>query len=170
MAAILGFFTGYYEEDVVDDKDKTIKDVKGVDVTTTLTSLCSINNCGIPPNDKLVYGNEGAEIRKESSNKRDYNGNVGRVYLLDHSLENNGYTVGWVLNDAFSDCMICAEPFEFLSRARHHCRGCGCLVCDECSQQRAKISQLSRGKLSCRVCDVCAAKNPPDDIWDLHKN
>ena len=40
--------------------------------------------------------------------------------------------VTWVADEAASECMACAEPFSLL-RWRHHCRGCGAVVCDKCS-------------------------------------
>jgi hypothetical protein len=171
MAAILNFLKGGdWEVDDDNSKPITAAHMKGSDIVNTLTSLCNSKNGGIHYCDQIVFGLEGAVIKKEKSFQRHYNGNIGRVYLLDHEGDHNGYKVGWVLDDAFSDCMICAEPFEFLSRGRHHCRSCGMLVCDECSRDKAAIAQLSDDKgTTWRVCDLCVAQHPPDEVWDLNK-
>jgi protein-arginine kinase activator protein McsA len=172
MSAILSFFTGDWDEDEsTEDTRKTGTGgvVKGADIIHTLTSLCNFNNTAIPFCDQVVYGIDGAVMKKEKSFKKHFNGHIGRVYLLDQLQNTNGYQVGWVLDDAYPDCMVCSESFEFLSRGRHHCRSCGILVCDECSKDRASIMQLSNNlKQRWRVCDLCCAQHPPNQIWDLN--
>jgi hypothetical protein len=84
---------------------------------------------------------------------------IARVFM-----RNSDYKVGWVLNDASSECMICSEPFSLIY-TRHHCRACGCLACNECCSQEVNIKQLPARKS--RVCDVCAAKHPDGVEWDL---
>ncbi|OAD75350.1 hypothetical protein PHYBLDRAFT_132627 [Phycomyces blakesleeanus NRRL 1555(-)] len=68
------------------------------------------------------------------------------------------------------DCRRCSRKFGFLVR-RHHCRRCGLIVCDRCSNSRAYLSpsqilqdpslpQESRQVLASqhqRVCDKCYA-------------
>jgi hypothetical protein len=173
MAAILNFLSGDWEADDDDDDERRTKVgsgsvIKGSVIVNTLTSLCSSNNSGIPFCDQLVYGIDGAVIKKEKGFKKHYTGNIGRVYLQEHLESEDGYKVGWVLNDAFPDCMVCGESFEVLHR-RHHCRGCGCLVCAECSRDKANIRQLSENpKITWRVCDLCTCQHPPNAMWDLN--
>lgn len=40
---------------------------------------------------------------------------------------------GWQADSEAAFCVYCNEAFTFLRR-RHHCRHCGTVVCDHCSQ------------------------------------
>lgn len=62
--------------------------------------------------------------------------------------------VGWIVDDAMEDCMICADSFSLFVR-RHHCRSCGNLVCSNCcSPVKLKIQELAvdEPQLVCRQC------------------
>lgn len=48
------------------------------------------------------------------------------------------------------DCRLCQASFMPIFGRKHHCRLCGHLVCDRCSQKRATFSSLAH-----RVCDAC---------------
>ena len=56
------------------------------------------------------------------------------------------------------ECSICNQRFGVIKR-RHHCRLCGALVCDACSEKRADLRQLSSDGAAWgaeeRVCDGC---------------
>lgn len=171
MTAIFNFLKGGEWDEDVRKSVITSFNRPGWDIVNTLTSLCRSKNGSISFCDQITFGIEGAVIKKEKSFQRYFNGNIGRVYLIDHEEDgHNNYKVGWVLDDAFPDCMVCTEPFEFLSRSRHHCRGCGLLVCDECSKEKVVIVQLSEDVgTTWRVCDLCAALHPPDKAWDLNQ-
>lgn len=65
--------------------------------------------------------------------------------------------VGWVINDKLSFCLECLKEFGLWGR--HHCRGCGQLVCSECSSHFAPLSECSElGKL--RMCAKCHPWKP----------
>ncbi|XP_005389684.1 PREDICTED: FYVE, RhoGEF and PH domain-containing protein 2 isoform X2 [Chinchilla lanigera] len=59
----------------------------------------------------------------------------------------------WVRDKMVTMCMRCQEPFNALTRRRHHCRACGYVVCARCSDYRAEL-QYDRGQLH-RVCAAC---------------
>uniref|UniRef100_G1RJY5 FYVE, RhoGEF and PH domain containing 2 n=1 Tax=Nomascus leucogenys TaxID=61853 RepID=G1RJY5_NOMLE len=44
----------------------------------------------------------------------------------------------WVRDKMVTMCMRCQEPFNALTRRRHHCRACGYVVCARCSDYRLK--------------------------------
>ncbi|MES1915807.1 MAG: hypothetical protein MHM6MM_007705, partial [Cercozoa sp. M6MM] len=53
-------------------------------------------------------------------------------------------------------CMSCGASFNVLRR-RHHCRGCGEVVCHTCSTHRVELSHMGiKGRV--RVCDCCACE------------
>ncbi|THU67417.1 hypothetical protein C4D60_Mb05t24410 [Musa balbisiana] len=56
----------------------------------------------------------------------------------------------WVL-DA-SHCQGCASQFTFINR-KHHCRRCGGLFCNTCTQQRMVLR--GQGDSAVRICDPC---------------
>uniref|UniRef100_A0A8C6Z9M5 FYVE, RhoGEF and PH domain containing 2 n=1 Tax=Nothoprocta perdicaria TaxID=30464 RepID=A0A8C6Z9M5_NOTPE len=59
----------------------------------------------------------------------------------------------WVRDNLVTMCMRCKEPFNALTRRRHHCRACGYVVCARCSDYRAEL-QYDRSRLN-RVCQEC---------------
>lgn len=55
------------------------------------------------------------------------------------------------------ECGRCQEPFTMFKR-RHHCRGCGINVCDNCSPDETRLPEgLGYGDTPQRVCKVCVA-------------
>jgi len=59
----------------------------------------------------------------------------------------------WVMDAVRDDCSLCNAKFTFWNR-RHHCRQCGCLVCNRCSQGRVLLVNIDRNS-PVRVCDKC---------------
>jgi len=59
----------------------------------------------------------------------------------------------WVPDISRNNCMVCEIAFSFVRR-RHHCRGCGRLLCSDCS--RWKIPMPNFGffdpQKSCQEC------------------
>jgi hypothetical protein len=77
---------------------------------------------------------------------------IRRVYLKTINFLDYRY-VGWVLDDDMVICMICSEEFSLFTR-RHHCRICGDVICDSCSNQTIYISEI-RETGPVRVCNCC---------------
>ncbi|XP_053151637.1 FYVE, RhoGEF and PH domain-containing protein 1 [Hemicordylus capensis] len=50
-------------------------------------------------------------------------------------------------------CMQCKEPFNALTKRRHHCRACGHVVCGKCSEFRARL--VYDNNRPNRVCTDC---------------
>lgn len=69
------------------------------------------------------------------------------------------YPISWVFNDQYGSCMVCNASFGVL-RWRHHCRGCGYLICADCGPYFRKIPALkeTRGSRLCTVCIVSQAR------------
>uniref|UniRef100_A0A7M4E5P6 FYVE, RhoGEF and PH domain containing 2 n=1 Tax=Crocodylus porosus TaxID=8502 RepID=A0A7M4E5P6_CROPO len=59
----------------------------------------------------------------------------------------------WVRDKLVTMCMRCKEPFNAITRRRHHCRACGYVVCGRCSDYRAEL-QYDPNRLH-RVCQAC---------------
>ncbi|XP_061663459.1 FYVE, RhoGEF and PH domain-containing protein 4-like [Syngnathoides biaculeatus] len=59
----------------------------------------------------------------------------------------------WIRDNEVSVCMKCREPFNALTRRRHHCRACGCVVCWKCSDNKAALA-YDGNKLN-KVCKSC---------------
>ena len=55
----------------------------------------------------------------------------------------------WMGDDEATACLICHKKFTLMIR-RHHCRGCGRLVCSSCAPKRAKDNAAFE-----RRCDAC---------------
>ncbi|XP_062855528.1 FYVE, RhoGEF and PH domain-containing protein 1 isoform X2 [Trichomycterus rosablanca] len=50
-------------------------------------------------------------------------------------------------------CMRCQEPFNSITKRRHHCKACGHVVCGKCSEFRARL--LYDNNRANRVCIDC---------------
>ncbi|XP_053113257.1 FYVE, RhoGEF and PH domain-containing protein 4 isoform X2 [Hemicordylus capensis] len=59
----------------------------------------------------------------------------------------------WIRDNEVTMCMKCKEPFNALTRRRHHCRACGHVVCWKCSDYKAHL-EYDGGKLN-KVCKDC---------------
>jgi FYVE zinc finger len=75
----------------------------------------------------------------------------------------------WVDDDECTKCFSCRKEFSFFLR-KHHCRQCGFVFCDECSDNRKKLTMpairpegVAKTGLV-RVCDVCA-RIPEPTLW-----
>uniref|UniRef100_A0A8C6TP85 FYVE, RhoGEF and PH domain containing 4b n=1 Tax=Neogobius melanostomus TaxID=47308 RepID=A0A8C6TP85_9GOBI len=59
----------------------------------------------------------------------------------------------WIRDNEVTMCMKCHEPFNPLTRRRHHCRACGCVVCWKCSDNKVAL-EYDGNKLN-KVCKSC---------------
>ena len=70
----------------------------------------------------------------------------------------------WEPNAASPSCRVCNAYFS-LVRWRHHCRGCGRLVCNGCSKARATRCEISQNsyfpavRAGDRLCTECVVPN-----------
>ncbi|GJN11273.1 hypothetical protein PR202_ga29452 [Eleusine coracana subsp. coracana] len=62
----------------------------------------------------------------------------------------------WVPDEVARKCHSCAVDFSAFNR-RHHCRNCGEIFCDKCSQGRIALTAEDNAPLV-RVCDRCMAE------------
>ncbi|KAL0798028.1 hypothetical protein Bca101_053202 [Brassica carinata] len=62
----------------------------------------------------------------------------------------------WVPDEAVSKCTSCGSDFGAFNR-RHHCRNCGDVFCDKCSQGRIALTAEENAP-QVRVCDRCMAE------------
>nr|XP_040030159.1 FYVE, RhoGEF and PH domain-containing protein 4-like isoform X2 [Gasterosteus aculeatus aculeatus] len=59
----------------------------------------------------------------------------------------------WIRDNEVTVCMKCEEPFNAITRRRHHCRACGCVVCWKCSDNKVALA-YDCNKLN-KVCKSC---------------
>lgn len=59
----------------------------------------------------------------------------------------------WIRDNEVTMCMKCKEPFNALTRRRHHCRACGHVVCWKCSDYKAHL-EYDGNKMN-KVCKDC---------------
>ncbi|KAJ8381799.1 hypothetical protein SKAU_G00025770 [Synaphobranchus kaupii] len=59
----------------------------------------------------------------------------------------------WIRDNEVTMCMKCREPFNALTRRRHHCRACGFVVCWKCSDNKAAL-EYDSNKVN-KVCKDC---------------
>nr|XP_014348103.1 PREDICTED: FYVE, RhoGEF and PH domain-containing protein 4 isoform X2 [Latimeria chalumnae] len=59
----------------------------------------------------------------------------------------------WIRDNEVTMCMKCKEPFNALTRRRHHCRACGHVVCWKCSDYKASLEyDNNKANKVCRDC------------------
>ncbi|XP_041113033.1 FYVE, RhoGEF and PH domain-containing protein 4-like isoform X1 [Polyodon spathula] len=76
----------------------------------------------------------------------------------EHPLEVSSAELGkraprWIRDNEVTMCMKCKEPFNALTRRRHHCRACGYVVCWKCSDHKAPL-EYDNSKIN-KVCKDC---------------
>ncbi|KAM3870080.1 FYVE, RhoGEF and PH domain-containing protein 4a [Diretmus argenteus] len=59
----------------------------------------------------------------------------------------------WIRDNEVTMCMKCKEPFNALTRRRHHCRACGYVVCWKCSDNKVRL-EYDANKVN-KVCRDC---------------
>ncbi|XP_063756838.1 FYVE, RhoGEF and PH domain-containing protein 4a isoform X3 [Eleginops maclovinus] len=59
----------------------------------------------------------------------------------------------WIRDNEVTMCMKCKEPFNALTRRRHHCRACGYVVCWKCSDHKWEL-EYDNNKTN-KVCKDC---------------
>ncbi|KAJ3692815.1 hypothetical protein LUZ60_011910 [Juncus effusus] len=62
----------------------------------------------------------------------------------------------WVPDESAKKCTSCGGEFNPFNR-RHHCRNCGDIFCDKCSQGRISLTSEENAP-QVRVCDRCMAE------------
>ncbi|XP_024973752.1 protein FREE1-like [Cynara cardunculus var. scolymus] len=62
----------------------------------------------------------------------------------------------WVPDEASTKCTACSTYFGAFVR-RHHCRNCGDIFCDKCTQGRIALTAEENAQ-QVRVCDQCMAE------------
>ncbi|KAA0063302.1 hypothetical protein IC582_007253 [Cucumis melo] len=62
----------------------------------------------------------------------------------------------WVPDEAVTKCTACGTDFGAFVR-RHHCRNCGDIFCDKCTQGRTALTAEENAP-QVRVCDRCMAE------------
>lgn len=60
----------------------------------------------------------------------------------------------WASDKHASHCKICSKEFN-MTRRRHHCRHCGEIFCNSCSDNQMALPGSSK---LVRVCDDCHVK------------
>ncbi|XP_008566662.1 PREDICTED: FYVE, RhoGEF and PH domain-containing protein 2 [Galeopterus variegatus] len=77
----------------------------------------------------------------------------------------------WVRDKMVTMCMRCREPFNALTRRRHHCRACGYVVCARCSDYRAELKyDHNRPNRVCFDCYTFLTGNVlPEDKEDKRR-
>nr|XP_056700793.1 FYVE, RhoGEF and PH domain-containing protein 2 [Euleptes europaea] len=77
----------------------------------------------------------------------------------------------WVRDKLVTMCMRCKEPFNAITRRRHHCRACGYVVCARCSEYKTELQYDRNGPK--RVCVECyiflTGRLLPDERHGKHK-
>lgn len=48
----------------------------------------------------------------------------------------------WQVDAQISSCLLCGDAFSSFSLRKHHCRGCGVIVCDSCSSKRLQLAVM----------------------------
>ncbi|XP_046890736.1 FYVE, RhoGEF and PH domain-containing protein 4a isoform X1 [Hypomesus transpacificus] len=59
----------------------------------------------------------------------------------------------WIRDNEVTMCQKCKESFNALTRRRHHCRACGCVVCWKCSDYKVAL-EYDGNKIN-KVCKDC---------------
>ncbi|KAK3198593.1 hypothetical protein Dsin_022008 [Dipteronia sinensis] len=64
----------------------------------------------------------------------------------------------WLPDSSAAACMLCNVRFHPIMCSRHHCRFCGGIFCNSCSNGRSLLPMKFRTGNPQRVCDVCCVR------------
>uniref|UniRef100_A0A3Q3F9B0 FYVE, RhoGEF and PH domain containing 4b n=1 Tax=Kryptolebias marmoratus TaxID=37003 RepID=A0A3Q3F9B0_KRYMA len=78
---------------------------------------------------------------------------ASRELNLEDPVELGRRAPRWIRDNEVTLCMTCREPFNALTRRRHHCRACGYVVCWKCSDNKVAL-EYDGNKLN-KVCKSC---------------
>lgn len=101
---------------------------------------------------------------KRSSKAKEYADPSGAPFLVRPEPSRYNPHRQWASDDSAKNCHLCGVVFSLFKR-RHHCRSCGEVVCDNCSNLRALLDKplsFPTGKSSdkqhqpLRICKHCA--------------
>ena len=59
----------------------------------------------------------------------------------------------WDRDESIMNCYVCMTKFSFFIR-KHHCRACGNIICDKCSQYKKPVPIYGYYK-PVRICKRC---------------
>jgi hypothetical protein len=62
-------------------------------------------------------------------------------------------TVGWILQEGVTHCMVCSTQFNPLE-IKHNCSACGLIACKTCVSKTAYIKELGEER-KFRICNSC---------------
>lgn len=65
------------------------------------------------------------------------------------------YAPVWIPDKLADKCMKCNAPFTLVNR-RHHCRGCGKIMCSDCLKYKAIIKNISNDPV--KICEECSKR------------
>ena len=91
-----------------------------------------------------------SDLREEKLKLFGQNRKVHRVFA---TADDTGFylNIGWVLCDDIDHCMACMRKFGMFFDPREHCRACGNVICNKCSENLALVEELRR----CDLVPVC---------------
>uniref|UniRef100_A0A672TDP3 FYVE, RhoGEF and PH domain-containing protein 4-like n=1 Tax=Sinocyclocheilus grahami TaxID=75366 RepID=A0A672TDP3_SINGR len=104
------------------------------------------------PHTFQVSGKE-RTLELQASSEQDKEDWIKVSVLLTSKESNLVIAPRWIRDNEVTMCMKCKEPFNPLTRRRHHCRACGYVVCYKCSDYKASL-RYDGNKLN-KVCKDC---------------
>jgi len=82
-----------------------------------------------------------------------------KTLITEETTDTNGPVIKapvWIPDENAECCHLCLKKFHLLRR-KHHCRVCGYVICEQCSENKLLVQNISRNKV--RVCNDCFVKN-----------
>ncbi|CAF0706142.1 unnamed protein product [Brachionus calyciflorus] len=78
---------------------------------------------------------------------------LGREHQTLQVLNHKKSNYKWVDDSLVDDCTQCKKAFSVTNR-KHHCRNCGQVFCNECSDFRAQVSSSNKPQRVCKACHI----------------
>ncbi|KAJ8538249.1 hypothetical protein K7X08_014789 [Anisodus acutangulus] len=115
---------------------------------TTSTLLDTIHICSMQSSLSFHFLYLGSEFPTEK--KKGFTDWINIVKPVNEEKDH------WVPDEAVSKCTACGSAFNAFVR-KHHCRNCGDIFCDKCTQGRTALTADENAPVV-RVCDRCMAE------------
>lgn len=133
-----------------------ILSLNGMQVKPFLSNDLKLQNLGMfimtPKKSFKVYANTSQE-KTEWLTKLQQCISMLQIENVINSQESTMLAPIWTPDFEASNCKRCSTKFNFINR-RHHCRMCGYVVCDDCSDTRLIMTNICKDE-PVRVCHEC---------------
>ncbi|KAJ8540893.1 hypothetical protein K7X08_001709 [Anisodus acutangulus] len=141
----------FWSKSAVDIEPRRIRLQSNSYTTSTLLDTVTAATVQFKEMGGRIRSSESPKVAEQSTEKK--KGFTDWINIVKPVNEEKDH---WVPDEAVSKCTACGSAFNAFVR-KHHCRNCGDIFCDKCTQGRTALTADENAPVV-RVCDRCMAE------------